>query len=231
MGPFIHQIANWRRTRQTLTKYLGCIPASKWIITINMVHNPLTVLSGARGFMNSGGLTFRGQRRAWVLRTRLSFTFWRPQESIWMELTGLIIAQQSNKPQKIQTIFPVGGFGGYLTFWVVSYRAPITQRLFDIQLTPTGPVSRQVAVSQNGQLLLDLGLVFFLLAESGGAQLAAQRSEHSCPPCWAGLRESLHSKTLALLMKSNQYIQDCIGVLTCKWGMPQLMAITVRIWW
>jgi hypothetical protein len=39
MGPFIHQIANWRRTRQTLTKYLGCIPASKWIITINMVHN------------------------------------------------------------------------------------------------------------------------------------------------------------------------------------------------
>ena len=110
MGPFIHQIANWRRTRQTLTKYLGCIPASKWIITINMVHNPLTVLSGARGFMNSGGLTFCGQRRAWVLRTRLSFTFWRPQESIWMELTGLIIAQQSNKPQKIQTIFPVGGF-------------------------------------------------------------------------------------------------------------------------
>ena len=240
MGPFIHQIANWRRTRQTLTKYLGCIPASKWIITINMVHNPLTVLSGARGFMNSGGLTFRGQRRAWVLRTRLSFTFWRPQESIWMELTGLIspAIQQTTKDTKDFSTWRfwnryiyLESFGGYLTFWVISYRAPITQRLFDIQLAPTGPVSRQVAVRQNGQLLLDLGLVFFLLAESGGAQLAAQRSEHSCPPCWAGLRESLHSKTLALLMKSNQYIQDCIGVLTCKWGMPQLMAITVRIWW
>ena len=177
--------------------------------------------------MNSGGLTFRGQRRAWVLRTRLSFTFWRPQESIWMELTGLIspAIQQTTKDTNDFSSWRfwnryiyLESFGGYLTFWVISYRAPITQRLFDIQLAPTGPVSRQVAVRQNGQLLLDLGLVFFLLAESGGAQLAAQRSEHSCPPCWAGLRESLHSKTLALLMKSNKYIQDCIGVLTCKWG-------------
>ena len=185
-----------------------------------MVHNPLTVLSGANAGPGSCAPGFHSP----------SGGLKRVYEWSWMGWS----AQQSNKPQKIQKIFPVGGFE--TNIFTLNRLGVIL--LFGLSpLSPTGRPSPNVCLISSwlppGRCRVKWRSVrmdnsFWILALSSSSW---QKRPHSCPPCWAGLRESLHSKTLALLMKPKKYIQDYIGVLTCKWGMPQFMAITVRIWW